>query len=214
MRVRLRHLAEGLALCFALSIASAGFAATIDAVAVQPGGENTRVIFDVSSRVPFQVFTLENPHRVVVDLDASRPRSGVNIGNTPVSGNDVTGIRGGPRDKDGYRIVIDVADRLQPKAYMIASPTSGGDRLVVELRGGPATPTTAGTTPSKTSTFENDCAIGTNGGCNTHYAEQGRAQRSECGRRAAARFHRGDRRRARRTRPGCDRCRAKCRKSA
>lgn len=149
MRVRLRHLAEGLALCFALSIASAGFAATIDAVAVQPGGENTRVIFDVSSRVPFQVFTLENPHRIVVDLDASHPRSGVNIANTPVSGNDVTGIRGGPRDKDGYRIVIDVADRLQPKAYMIASPTSGGDRLVVELRGGPATLTSAGTTASK-----------------------------------------------------------------
>ncbi len=66
----------------------------------------------------------------------SRPRSGVNVGDTPVSGNDVTGIRGGPRDDDGYRIVIDVADRLQPNAYMIASPTSGGDRLVVELRGG------------------------------------------------------------------------------
>jgi N-acetylmuramoyl-L-alanine amidase len=167
MRVWLRHLAEGLALCFALSIASAGFAATIDAVAVQPGSESTRVIFDVSSRVPFQVFTLENPYRVVVDLDSSHPRSGVNIGNTPVGGNDVTGIRGGPRDKDGYRIVIDVADRLQPNAYMIASPTSGGDRLVVELRGGGTTPTTARTTtspkpaPSKTTASSVPMAVAT-----------------------------------------------------
>ncbi len=149
MKVLLRHVADGLALCLALLIASPAFAATIDAVAVQPDSGNTRVIFDVSVRVPFQVFTLENPHRVVVDLDDSRPRSGVNVGDTPVSGNDVTGIRGGPRDKSGYRIVIDVADRLQPNAYMIASPTSGGDRLIVELRGGGASPAAGRPAPPK-----------------------------------------------------------------
>ena len=101
MKLRLRHLAEGLALCSALLIVSPAFAATIDAVAVQPDGDSTRVVFDVSARVPFQVFTLENPHRVVVDLDDSRPRNGVSVGDTPVNGNDVTAIRGGPRDGDG-----------------------------------------------------------------------------------------------------------------
>ena len=35
-----------------------------------------RVVFDVSARVPFEVFTLENPHRIVVDLDSARPRAG------------------------------------------------------------------------------------------------------------------------------------------
>ena len=149
MKLRLRHLAEGLALCSALLIVSPGFAATIDAVAVQPDGSTTRVVFDVSSRVPFQVFTLENPHRVVVDLDDSRPRNGVSVGDTPVKGNDVTAIRGGPRDGAGYRIVIDVADRLQPNAYMIASPTSGGDRLIVELRGGGVPVTASRPVPPK-----------------------------------------------------------------
>ncbi len=149
MKVRLRHLADRLAFCSALLLASPAFSATIDAVAVQPDSGNTRVVFDVSARVPFQVFTLESPHRVVVDLDNSRPRGGFNVGDAKVSGNDVTGIRGGPRDGAGYRIVIDVADRLQPNAYMIASPTSGGDRLIVELRNGSPGATTSRTAPVK-----------------------------------------------------------------
>jgi N-acetylmuramoyl-L-alanine amidase len=159
MNAWLRHLADCLAVCFALALlACPAFAATIDSVAVQPGsgntgavfGVSTRVVFDISARVPFQVFTLENPHRVVVDFDDSHPRTGVNIGNTKVMGNDVTGIRGGPRDDTAYRVVIDVADRLQPNAYMIASPTSGGDRLIVELRGGSAPVAANRPAPAKT----------------------------------------------------------------
>lgn len=136
MKGRFRHLFE----CFALVCSFSASAATINAVVVQSNAGNARVVFDVSSRVPFQVFTLENPHRVVVDLDATHPRPGIDLSDTPLSGVDITGIRGGPRDSDGYRVVIDVADRLQPNGYMIVSPVSGGDQLVVELRAGPSTP--------------------------------------------------------------------------
>ena len=126
-------------------VLAAGFAhagvdaATIDAARVQNGvgPDPTRVEFDVSSRVPFEVSTLENPHRVVVDLDGARPRAGLDVANTPVAGRDVTQLRGAPRD-GGYRIVIDVADRLQPNGYMIAAPDSRGDRLIVELKPGSA----------------------------------------------------------------------------
>jgi N-acetylmuramoyl-L-alanine amidase len=132
MKAQLRHLVE----CAALAVSFAGSAATIDAVSVQPNPDNTRVVFDVSARVPFQVFTLENPHRVVVDLDDAHPNAGVSVSDTRLSGGDVTGIRGGPRGSGGYRVVIDVAERLQPNGYMIASAASGGDKLVLELRGG------------------------------------------------------------------------------
>ena len=185
MRVRLRHLAEGLALCLALSIASAGFAATIDAVAVQPGGENTRVIFDVSSRVPFQVFTLENPHRVVVDLDSSHPRSGVNIGNTPV--------RRQRRHRHSRRAA---RQRRLPHRHRRGRPPAAEcihDR-VADLRRRPPGRRTARRrhdaddrpSAAETGSFENDCVIGAHVGCNTHDAEQERPQRSECCRRAAA----------------------------
>ena len=143
MKRRFRHLIECIALVFSFSAS----AATINAVVVQSNDGGARIVFDVSARVPFQVFTLENPHRVVVDLDSTRPRPGVNVSDTPVNGNDVTGMRGGPRNSDGYRVVIDVADRLQPNGYMIVSPVSGGDQLIVELRAGP--PSQAATAPAK-----------------------------------------------------------------
>jgi N-acetylmuramoyl-L-alanine amidase len=147
MKGRFRHLFE----CIALVCSFSASAATINAVVVQSNEGSARVVFDVSARVPFQVFTLENPHRVVVDLDATRPRPGVNVSDTPVAGGDVTGMRGAPRDNDGYRVVIDVADRLQPNGYMIVSPVSGGDQLVVELRAGaPAAPLHAKVAPGKT----------------------------------------------------------------
>ena len=128
-------------------VVSAGFAhagvdaATIDAARVQNGvgPDPTRIEVDVSSRVPFEVSTLENPHRVVLDFDSARPRAGFDVANTPVVGRDVTQLRGAQRD-GGYRIVVDVAGRLQPNGYMIASPDSRGDTLVVELKPGPARP--------------------------------------------------------------------------
>jgi N-acetylmuramoyl-L-alanine amidase len=132
MKGRFRHLLE----CIALVCSFSASAATINAVVVQPNEGDARVVFDVSARVPFRVFTLENPHRVVVDLDATQPRSGINLSDTPVNGSDVTGIRGGPRHGGGYRVVIDVANQLQANGYMIVSPVSGGDQLVVELRAG------------------------------------------------------------------------------
>src|SRR5262245_11609616 len=119
-------------------IACAANAATIDAARVRStAGTPPRIEIDVSSRVAFAVSTLENPHRIVVDLDDAKPRSGLDVTNTPTGSRDVTQWRGTPRT-NGYRIVVDVADRLQPDAYMIAAPDSRGDRLIIELKYGPA----------------------------------------------------------------------------
>ncbi len=126
-------------------------AATLDGLNIQAAADTTRVVLDVSARVPFNVFTLENPHRVVIDLDATRPR--FDVASTRVAGSNVTAIRGGPRGGGGYRVVLDVAQRLQAKGYMITSAAAAGDQLVVELRGGAgasrsASGSSSGTTPS------------------------------------------------------------------
>jgi N-acetylmuramoyl-L-alanine amidase len=113
-------------------------AATIDAARVRSNAGNPpRIEIDVSSRVAFTVSTLENPHCIVVDLDDAKPRSSLDVANTPTGSRDVTQLRGSQR-ADGYRIVVDVAERLQPDAYMITAPDSRGDRLIIELKNGPA----------------------------------------------------------------------------
>ncbi len=139
MGIRLRHLIEAVL----LTLSFAASAATIDAVSVQPNSDNTRVVLRLSTRVPFHVFTLAHPHRIVIDLADARPRNGVRISDAPVRGADVTGVRGGPRGATGYRVVLDASQALQPKGYIIASAESSGDELVVELRGGSPSAQTA-----------------------------------------------------------------------
>ena len=133
-RTQLRYLANCIVNCIVLAFAWPTVAATIDAVRIQPRSDATRIVVDLSSRVPFQVFTLENPHRVVIDLEGAHPRSGIDVSDTPVDGNVVSRIRGAPQGPRSYRVVLEAAQPLLADGYMIASPDSRGDRLVVELR--------------------------------------------------------------------------------
>jgi len=129
-RIQLRYLVN----CIMLALTGPAWAATIDAVRIQPQLDTTRIVVDVSSRVPFQVFSLDAPPRVVIDLEGAHPRSGFDISNRSVGGSVVSRIRGAPQGAAGYRVVLEVAQPLLADGYMIASPDSRGDRLVVELR--------------------------------------------------------------------------------
>jgi N-acetylmuramoyl-L-alanine amidase len=115
-----------------LAIPAAGFAATIDAVRVEQHSDRTRVVFDVSAPVTFQVFTLANPDRVVVDLPRTRPGA-VDLSGTDVRGSGISQVRGGPRG-DGYRVVLDLAQPCEPQGFLQTPAAAHGDRLVVDLR--------------------------------------------------------------------------------
>ena len=54
-----------------------GFAAVkIEGVRVWPAPDHTRIVFDVSARVEHNIFTLQNPGRLVIDISdvAANPR--------------------------------------------------------------------------------------------------------------------------------------------
>ena len=44
------------------------FAASIDEVRMWRAPDHTRLVFDLSEEVSYNLFTLDNPHRVVVDI--------------------------------------------------------------------------------------------------------------------------------------------------
>jgi len=146
-RTQLRYLVNWIVLALAWPAA----AATIDAVRIQPRSDTTRIVVDVSSRVPFEVFTLEDPRRVVIDLQGAHPRSGFDVSNAPVAGSVVSRIRGAPQGLGGYRVVLDVAQFSSADGYMIVSPDSRGDQLVIELRNtGASAPRSAVVVPRPT----------------------------------------------------------------
>lgn len=121
--------------CSLLATATAHAATRVTDVRLWSGPEGTRLVLDLSGPVRHEVFTLENPDRIVVDLAnaelAMRKR-------LPDGQGPVKSLRSGPQANHGLRFVLDVAAKQDPKSFAVAPDGSSGYRLVVELP--PATP--------------------------------------------------------------------------
>jgi len=128
-----QRLAQRLSVTAILSglLAPALFAANIDEVRMWRAPDHTRLVFDLDSSVTYSMFTLNNPYRVVLDID-----------NTTISGDfsglDFTGspiqqIRSGERDDNRLRVVLDLSTRVDPASFTLAPNREFSDRLVVDL---------------------------------------------------------------------------------
>lgn len=122
--------------CAALVAAPAGAAgpasasaSTVDAVRIWGGPDSTRVIFELSAPVDYQLFQLAGPDRVVVDIDngqfgkgvAAKPGKGV-----------IKDMRIGRFDGKA-RVVLDLAGPAHVKTFLLTPTAQYGYRLVVDL---------------------------------------------------------------------------------
>jgi len=123
----------------ALLLAAQPAAATrLEGLRAHEAPSYTRVVFDTSGEVSYQVFKLDDPHRVVVDLFHTRPRAGFDPNGIRLEDSRIRSVRGAPRD-DGYRIVLDVSAPLDANDFKLAPVAPYGHRLVIDLSdGGPA----------------------------------------------------------------------------
>jgi N-acetylmuramoyl-L-alanine amidase len=110
-------------------------ASVIEGVRLHEAPEYTRVVFDTSTAVRFNVFTLADPHRVVIDVTGARPRAGLDLAAAGVEGTAIRRIRGAARDGNTYRIVLDVDRALSPNGFVLPPAAPHGHRLVVDLHG-------------------------------------------------------------------------------
>lgn len=98
-------------------------------------GNTTRVVFDLSVDVPYRVFTLDNPYRLIVDFDNTQVKG--DIAASARRESLFKNIRWGVREGRHLRLVIDLA---QPIAYsqFPMGPAAGhtGSRVVIDLQRG------------------------------------------------------------------------------
>lgn len=94
------------------------------------GPEGTRLVLELSAPVRYEVFSLENPERVVIDLQNTRFARHKAL---PSGQGPVTGVRSGPQDGGTLRIVLDLAGRYPVKSFMVGPEGTAGHRLVVEM---------------------------------------------------------------------------------
>jgi N-acetylmuramoyl-L-alanine amidase len=141
-----------LILVVALAVAATAAAADtrrVDAVRVHDGPESTRVVLDVSGPVKYQLFTLDNPKRVVIDLQNARPNQGFNPKIGPSESERVQGVRAAQRGAD-YRIVLEVAAQFRPESFALDPVAPHGHRLVIDLHGASSGPAPAAAAPPST----------------------------------------------------------------
>jgi N-acetylmuramoyl-L-alanine amidase len=129
--------AGAIVLGLSLPVAAEAAKAVVTDVRVGTNQDATRVVFDVDRMVPFEVFTLNNPHRVVIDL----PEVGWRLPARPLPG--ASGVfqklRYGLYKPGNSRVVLDIRSPAQvAKAFILEPQGKFGYRLVVDLK-----PTTA-----------------------------------------------------------------------
>ena len=117
----------------------------IEGVRLHEAPDYTRVVFDISRSVDFELFTLDNPRRVVIDLHDARTRPGFDPSMSNARGERVTALRAAPRGTQ-YRVVLDLARPVKPESFTLDPVAPYGHRLVVDLysggpgRGAPSVP--------------------------------------------------------------------------
>ena len=104
--------------------------ADVEGLRIWSGPETTRVVLDLSQPLEHRVFTLKNPHRVVVDLSNAE----LKVPSDPEPKGFVSSVRTGTRPKDGLRVVFDLKQRVKPQSFVLKPNDTYGHRLVIDLK--------------------------------------------------------------------------------
>lgn len=92
---------------------------------------STRFIINLTKSPSYKVFTLNNPPRVVIDLNDTRLTS--SLPRIIPDDNPVQAVRSGIRHEHDLRLVLEIKDKVTAKSYILPPSGNQGYRLVIEL---------------------------------------------------------------------------------
>jgi N-acetylmuramoyl-L-alanine amidase len=111
-----------------LLIGQHAYATNVEGMRVWTGPDHTRAVFDLSADAEYKLFELENPPRVVIDLQNATLTESLTIKNNK----DIKKVRFS-NDANQVRIVLDLHHELKPKSFLLKPTGEYGHRLVVDL---------------------------------------------------------------------------------
>jgi len=108
--------------------------AQVNSVRLWTAPERTRVVFDVNAPQAHEIFLLQQPARVVIDLHNTRLSSALPALN---SGHAlIKKIRTGVKNGQDLRVVLDLKTAVKPRSFVLKPNEKYGHRLVVDLHDG------------------------------------------------------------------------------
>jgi N-acetylmuramoyl-L-alanine amidase len=104
----------------------------LDSVRIWAAPESTRVVFDLTQAPRYSEFTLNGPHRLVIDL--ADTQLGVNLAKLSNNSKLIKSIRySTPPKKGTLRLVLDLHRPIKANLFSLPPTAPYGNRLVVDL---------------------------------------------------------------------------------
>lgn len=91
----------------------------------------TRAVLDLDRKTAYKLFTLQNPHRVVIDLQGSSIDIPLELDEEHAG--VITGVRYGQPDKKTLRVVFDLSESAELKSFLLDPTAQYSHRLVIDL---------------------------------------------------------------------------------
>jgi N-acetylmuramoyl-L-alanine amidase len=121
----------GLVLLLLASGSAAAATAALKDIRVWASPDSTRVVLDLSAPASYTLFSLSQPERVVIDFE--RIDADPSSFKAPEGSGVVKAVRLGGRGRAGLRVVLDVSEKVEAKAFLSPPNETYGHRLVVDL---------------------------------------------------------------------------------
>ena len=114
-----------------LLAASTAIAGDVHDVRLWRAPDHTRVVFDLTGPSEHNLFVLQNPTRIVLDVSDTRLKT--NLSTLKLDNTPIRQVRSAVREGDDLRIVMDMSASVDPRSFSLKANEKAGDRLVVDL---------------------------------------------------------------------------------
>lgn len=128
---RCRPLAAVLLFCAGAICNALVQAATITEARIWRAPDHTRLVFDLDAPVEHKIMTLNNPDRLVVDIQATRLNT--NLQAVELKNSPIQRIRSAAQGGRDLRVVLDLSAEVKPRSFLLKASKQAGNRLVIDL---------------------------------------------------------------------------------
>lgn len=118
-------------LVLALTVPGMVLAGNVENIRLWAAPDHSRLVFDLTSPTSAEVFRLDNPSRLVIDLGNSRMEASPE--QLDLSGSAISELRSGVRHGSDLRVVLDLSRDIRPRHFILPPNEQYGHRLVVDL---------------------------------------------------------------------------------
>ena len=103
----------------------------VDSARYHSEAGTARVVFDVSGEPAHEIFMLDNPTRLVIDISNAHVNG--TLAQPPVGHPMFVRVRSAARNKHDLRVVLDLKQGVKPKSFALKPNKTFGHRLVIDL---------------------------------------------------------------------------------